>query len=274
MDEKKSGKIRKKRTYYAQVSNVALRDETMSLKAKGLLAIIESYLTLDNFTLYKDFLMSKSLDGETAFRGAWKELKDHGYLIQYKLKDNETKQFYYEYEICDNPDVDFQHVGNNTTQVCIPRVENPQVAYAHLDNPLVENPNDSYATCLERPRYNNNILNNNLYINIIRTNIDYDPVFVDSFDKKLVDNIVDIMDEVLSSNVDVIKINGMDMASNKIKSMFLKVNMNHIYYILNVIKNYNKKITNLKGFIITTIYNSILTLDSYYSNLVNVESSI
>jgi hypothetical protein len=95
-------------------------------------------------------------------------------------------------------------------------------------------------------------------------------VFVDSFDKKLVDNIVDIMDEVLSSNVESIKINGIDIPSIKLKSIFLKVNMNHIYYIINVIKSYNKKITNLKGFIITTIYNSVLTLDSYYSNLVNV----
>lgn len=270
MDDKRSGKIRKKRTYYAQVSNVALRDETMSLKAKGLLALIESYLSLDNFILYRDFLMSKSLDGETSFRGAWKELKEHGYLIQYKLKDEETKQFYYEYEICDNPQVENQHLANNMQQVCKPQVGIPQVDSLHLDNPQVEELHDSLSTSLEPPQYNNNVLNNNLYINIIRTNIDYDPVFVDSFDKKLVDNIVDIMDEVLSSNVESIKINGIDISSAKLKSMFLKVNMNHIYYIINVIKNYNKKITNLKGFIITTIYNSVLTLDSYYSNLVNV----
>ena len=272
MDDKRSGKIRKKRTYYAQVSNVALRDETMSLKAKGLLALIESYLSLDNFILYKDFLLSKSLDGETAFRGAWKELKEHGYLIQYKLKDNETKQFYYEYEICDDPQVENQHMDVNITQVCIPQVENPQVASTHLDKPLVEEPHDSSTTSLEPPLYNNNILNNNIYINIIRTNIDYDPVFVNSLDKNLVDNIVDIMDEVLYSNIEFVKINGIDVPSAKLKSLFLKVNMNHIYYILNVIKNYDKKITNLKGFIITTIYNSVLTLDTYYSNLINVDS--
>ena len=92
-----SGAFRKKKTSFAQVSNVALRDETLSLKAKGLLALIESYLSLDNFILYKQFLINKSKDGETAFRSAWKELKDKGYLIQYKLKDEETKQFYYEY---------------------------------------------------------------------------------------------------------------------------------------------------------------------------------
>ena len=272
MADKKSGKIRKKRTFYAQVSNVALRDETMSLKAKGLLAFIESYLSLDNFVLYKDFLMSKSLDGETAFRGAWKELKEHGYLIQYKLKDKETKQFYYEYEICDNPQVENQPMDIVTTQVYNPQVGNPQVDFEHLDKPLVEELHDSLATNLEPPLYNNNILNNNLYINIIRTNIDYNPVFISSLDKNLVDNIVDIMDEVLSSNFEFIKINGIDIPSDKLKYMFLKVNMNHIYYILNVIKNYNKKITNIKGFIITTIYNSILTLDSYYSNLVNVDN--
>jgi len=272
MADKRSGKIRKKRTYYAQVSNVALRDETMSLKAKGLLALIESYLSLDNFILYRDFLISKSLDGETAFRGAWKELKEHGYLIQYKLKDNDTRQFYYEYEICDNPQVENQPMGVNTTQVHNPHVENPQVDFVHLDNPHVEEPHDGLPTSLEPPLYNNNVLNNNIYINIIRTNIDYDPVFVDSSDKNLVDNIVDIMDDVLSSNIEFIKINGVAIPSAKLKTMFLKVNMNHINYILNVIKNYNKKITNVKGFIIATIYNSVLTLDSYYSNLINADT--
>ena len=83
---------------------------------------------------------------------------------------------------------------------------------------------------------------------------------------------MDIMDEVLSSNVESIKINDLNISSEKIKSIFLKVNMNHIYYIVNVIKSYNKKISNLKGFIIATIYNSVLTLDSYYSNLINVNS--
>lgn len=267
MSDKKSGKIRKKRTYYAQVSNVALRDETMSLKAKGLLALIESYLTLDNFILYKDFLMSKSLDGETAFRGAWKELKEHGYLIQYKLKDKETKQFYYEYEICDNPQVENQHVEINVTQAYLPQVENQ-----HVGKPQVDEQHVSLPTSLEPPLYNNNVLNNNLYINIIQTNIDYEPVFVGSLDKDIVDNIVDIMDEVLCSNVESYKINGVDISSIKLKAILLKVNMNHIYYIINVIKNYNKKITNLKGFIIAAIYNSVLTLDSYYSNLVNINN--
>lgn len=255
MPDRKSGVIRKKRTFYAQVSNTALRDKALSLKAKGLLALIESYLSLDGFTLYKDFLLSKSTDGECSFRGAWKELKDHGYLIQYKLKDNETKQFYYEYEICDNP-----------------QVENPPMAQKpHVENPLVENLPGGSATCGKPPMYNKNIDNNTLYINTIHTNIDYDPVFVGSDNKNLVDNIVDIMNEVLCSCSEYIFINGNKIQSSIVKSVFMKVKMFHIQYVINVVNSYEKKISNMKGFIVSTLYNSVLTLDAYYTNLVHTD---
>lgn len=255
MADKKSGMIRKKRTYYAQVSNVALRDETLSLKAKGLLAIIESYLTLDGFTLYKDFLLSKSTDGETSFRGAWKELKDHGYLIQYKFQDIETKRFYYEYEVCDDPHVDFQHMGSGK-----PDGDFPHVAF----------PPDGSSTSGKSPLYNNTLNNNTIYINTIRTNINYDPVFVNSIDQKLVDNIVDVMVEVLCSNMKYISINGNDISVDIVKSSFLKVKMFHIQYVVNVLRNYDKQISNPKGFIISTLYNSVMTLDAHYTNLVNL----
>lgn len=255
MADKKSGMIRKKRTYYAQVSNVALRDETLSLKAKGLLAIIESYLTLDGFTLYKDFLLSKSTDGETSFRGAWKELKDHGYLIQYKFQDIETKRFYYEYEVCDDPYVDFQHVDSGK-----PDGDFPHVAF----------PPDGYSTCGKSPLYNNTLNNNTIYINTIRTNINYDPVFVNSIDQKLVDNIIDIMAEVLGSNAKYVSIGGNDISMDIVKSVFLKVKMFHIQYVVDVLRNYDKKISNPKGFIISTLYNSVITLDAHYTNLVNL----
>jgi hypothetical protein len=46
-----NGSFRKKKTYFSQVSNEALRDNTLSLKAKGLYALIQSYITIENFTL-------------------------------------------------------------------------------------------------------------------------------------------------------------------------------------------------------------------------------
>ena len=99
-----NGQFRQKRTYFAQVSNDALRDNELSLKAKGLYALIQSYLTIENFILYKTTLKKQCSEGEKAFENAWKELKDKGYLVQYRLQGNKGF-FYYEYELLDQKSI-------------------------------------------------------------------------------------------------------------------------------------------------------------------------
>lgn len=106
METNRSGQFRKKKVYFTQVSNVALRDHKLSLKAKGLYALIQSYLTIEDFTLYKNTLKKHLKEGEKAFESTWKELKDAAYLIQYRMQDPKTKHFYYEYELLDAPDVE------------------------------------------------------------------------------------------------------------------------------------------------------------------------
>jgi len=98
--ENTGGRFRKKRVNFAMVSNNIIRDDSISLKAKGLYALIQSYITLEDFTLYKGFLQSRCSEGKKAFESAWKELKDTGYLVQYRMQD-EKHQFYYEYELLD-----------------------------------------------------------------------------------------------------------------------------------------------------------------------------
>lgn len=102
----RSGQFRKKKVYFTQVSNIALRDNKLSLKAKGLYSLIQSYLTIEDFILYKTTLKKHLKEGEKAFESTWKELKDAAYLIQYRLQDPKTKQFYYEYELLDTPDLE------------------------------------------------------------------------------------------------------------------------------------------------------------------------
>lgn len=95
-----NGSFRNKKSYFTQVSNDALRDKTLSLKAKGLYALIQSYITIPGFTLYKNTLKKECKEGEKAFEATWKELKDKGYLIQYKFK-NRDGTFKYEYDLLD-----------------------------------------------------------------------------------------------------------------------------------------------------------------------------
>ncbi len=75
-----------------------ITDKTISLKAKGLYAIIHQCLKIKDFTIYKENLIDYSKDGKKSFESAWKELKDKGYLKQHRLK-NPNGQYYYKYII-------------------------------------------------------------------------------------------------------------------------------------------------------------------------------
>lgn len=96
-----TGQIKRREVPFSQISNSALRDEKLSLKAKGLYALIQSYITIPNFILYKTTLMKQCKESKNTFDTAWKELKDNGYLIQYKKSNIKTKTFYYDYELLD-----------------------------------------------------------------------------------------------------------------------------------------------------------------------------
>lgn len=91
---------------FTQVTNNVLQNKNLSFKAKGLYSFIQSYLLIPNFNLTKSFLMSNCLEGEKAFDSAWKELKDNGFLKQYRIPNPEERgKFIYEYELLIEADI-------------------------------------------------------------------------------------------------------------------------------------------------------------------------
>ncbi|MDK2564106.1 hypothetical protein QOZ84_11140 [Romboutsia sedimentorum] len=108
-----SGRFRAKKVNFSQISNIPLRDENLSLKARGLYSLIQSYVTLETFKIYKDFLISKCKEGIKAFDGGWNELKDNGYLKIYRIPSSENKgRFEYEYDLLDAPNTDTPSLVN------------------------------------------------------------------------------------------------------------------------------------------------------------------
>ena len=97
-----TGKFRKRRNKFSQISNIAIQDETMSCQSRFLYCLISSYISIPDFQLYKSFIQRKASLGKDAFNKYWKELKDRKYLIQYELRD-EKGHIYYEYELLDEP---------------------------------------------------------------------------------------------------------------------------------------------------------------------------
>ena len=91
---------------FVPISQVVAKDKEISLKAKGLYLLIQSYITIPNFKLYKSYLMSVCVEGQCSFDSAWNELKEKGYLKIYKIAKSDSKGFYYEYELLDAAEPD------------------------------------------------------------------------------------------------------------------------------------------------------------------------
>ena len=98
----KGGNFRSTIPPFTMVDNRVIENKKLSMKAKGLYLIIMHYVTIPNFTLNKRYLMSLSKEGERAFDSTWKELKEAGYLKQYRLK-GEGGKWVYEYELLIEP---------------------------------------------------------------------------------------------------------------------------------------------------------------------------
>ena len=105
MTRNSNGAFRRKRVNFAQVSNSALHDANLSLKAKGLYSLIQSLITLPDEDLRIWKIQKRCKEGDKAFEAAWKELKDVGYLKQYRMPGSKRGQFDYQYDLLDQPDL-------------------------------------------------------------------------------------------------------------------------------------------------------------------------
>ena len=79
-----------------------------------------------------------------------------------------------------------------------------------------------------------------------------------------IDEIFEILVEVLTSKAKVFRIAGEDMPAEVVKSRFMKLEYDHIDYILDCFLVQTTDIRNIKQYLLTTIYNAPLTIDHYY----------
>ena len=66
-----------------------------------------------------------------------------------------------------------------------------------------------------------------------------------------------------------IRIAGDDKPVNVVRSQFLKLNAMHIEYVMDCMKDNPAKVRNIKQYLLATIYNAPLTMQSYYQAWVN-----
>ena len=87
-----------------------------------------------------------------------------------------------------------------------------------------------------------------------------------------VDELVDLIVETLMlPDTGTIRIGGKERPVPIVKSMFLKLDKDHICYILKCLHNTEKKIGNIKAYLLTALYNAPMTIQNYYTNLANCD---
>lgn len=260
---------------FTVMGNIHLRDKNLSLKAVGLLSKMLSFN--DSWQFSTRGLAAICKEGPDAILSTLKELEDNGYIVRHRARDDKGRLVTTEFDIYESPQAGLPH-GKN------PHRENPDVA-----NPDVENPHGDYPAQLNTDQVitqerntlskNNQSINldgmdrmdeRNRYEEIIRQNLDYDILCQDSkFDKDRFQEMIDIMLDAVCSTAPTIRINGEDMPQQVVKSRFLKLNSSHIEYVFEVMNKNPSDIRNIKAYLLTALYNASLTIDNYYSALVN-----
>lgn len=196
---------------------------------------------IPDFVLYKSFLAKKVPEGERAFESMWKELKEKGYLKQYKIKDPNNSRFTYQYELLEVPDT--------TT---------PGTILIDSNGEVVE-PGEQQK---EETKVNNDDINN--IKEQIKDNIDYEAIKEQEGER--LDNIVDIMADVITSTAPTTKVNGVAMATELVKQRFLTLDSDNICYVTYCIDNIKEPIKNMRSYLITSLYNAPSTMCAYWEN--------
>ena len=260
---------------YTVMSNFHLRDKNLSLKAVGLLSKMLSFN--DGWKFSTRGLSAICKEGPDAILSALKELEKYGYLVRHRQRDNKGRMGSMVFEIYEEPQPDFPHTDN-------PNMEKPDVDYPDVDEPHEENPariNTNQVITQER----NNSLSKYQSINpdgmdvidereryeeLIRENLEIDILSQDPhYDIDRVNELVEIMLDAVCSKSPTIRINGEDMPQQVVKSRFLKLDSSHIEYVLHAMDECPSDIRNIRAYLLTTLYNASLTMDNYYSALVN-----
>ncbi len=275
---------------YTVMSNIHLKDRSLSLKAKGLLSVILSLPPEWDYTVTG--LAHIVADGADSVRTAVRELESFGYITRRQGRDDLGRMSVNEYHVYEDPsqNPDYSCEENNSSMS--EKADNIFLASPSTDKPLTENPstdNSSTATfnilntnksntnsSITHPRASrekkkltertegmndfheeNNSFENERseweeYLNAIHENIEYD-----SFaEKAKADELVGVMLDVMCSRKETIRVNGEELPAEQVKKRFLELKKAHIEHVLAALESNSGSVRNIRAYIITALYNS------------------
>ena len=93
------------------------------------------------------------------------------------------------------------------------------------------------------------------------------------YDSEMLDNILELIVETVCTQRPLIRIGAEERPAEIVRSRFMKLNVEHIRYVMDCFKENTTKIRNIRQYMLTTIYNAPTTIDTYYDALVRHDMS-
>ena len=162
-------------------------------------------------------------------------------------------------------------VVKTTIQEC-PKSQSNNTDINKTENNETESGNIlSNLICPEKEKTIDEIEQRNTYREIIRENISYECFRNDTpHAREEVDELVELMVEVMvMPDQGKIRIAGEDKLVSLVKSQFMKLTHAHIEYVCLCLNKNTTKVGNIKSYLLTALYNSVLTINHYYQAEVN-----
>jgi len=106
------------------------------------------------------------------------------------------------------------------------------------------------------------------YREIVQENIEYGHL-VQRYGVERINELVQFLLDAICTRRKHIRIDSADYPKDVVKSRLLKLNVSHIEYVLDCMDQNTAKIRNIKSYLLTALYNSLGTMDTYYRSAVN-----
>ena len=265
------------------MSNYHLRDPDLSNKARGLLSTMLSLP--DNWDYTTRGLAKICKDGVDGITAQLRELEQYGYLIRNRIRDTSGRIVDMEYIIYERPhpaSPDTEKPDMVKPDTGLPRPETP--AQINIDKRSTDEtitdlssthsiPSDEtrpfVLAALEAKRKKTEYRDTDVYREIIKENIGYDYLMSDlPYDHDRLEEILELLVETVCSTKKYIRVAGSDYPAEVVRSRLLKLDMEHIKFVFDCLKENTTKIRNIKQYLLTTLYNAPTTIGNYYSALV------
>ncbi len=108
---------------------------------------------------------------------------------------------------------------------------------------------------------------------LIRRNIEYEHHmrFDRSDERSLYEELYAVICEVVCVRHRSVRVGGEEYPHALVKERFLKLGEDHLRYVIECMRNTSTRITNIKAYMITALYNAPMTMNHYYQQEVNYD---